>query len=144
MKYIHHFFHKYGLFLTWIVACIATILSLYLGEVKRVIPCTLCWYQRIAVFPLVIILGIAAWRKETTIISYVLPLTLLGLIISAWHLLILRFPALLFACQDHMCSIHHAFIGYVTMPLAAFIGMIVINSSLILTSFSTKSINKLR
>lgn len=139
MKYVLHFFYKYGLLLTWILACIATFLSLYFGEFKHVLPCTLCWYLRITVFPLVIILAKAVWRNEKMIISYVFPLTLLGLLISLWLLIVQRFPSLLVGCQDHLCLVHHTFIGPVTMALAAFIGMIIINLTLLLTRISVKA-----
>lgn len=144
MNSILTFFHKYGLLLAWILACIATFLSLYFGEFRRVTPCTLCWYQRITIFPLVIILGIATWRKDRKIIPYVLPLTLLGLCISFWHVIVQYQPSLLFGCQDNLCLVRHTFMGHVSMPFAAFIGILLINLTLLLTYISVKAPYKIK
>jgi len=97
----HSFFkaaHKYGLFVSWIIACIATIGSLAFSEIREVAPCTLCWYQRIAMFPLALILGIAAFRKEYLIIPYALPLSIIGMLIALFHLLLQEIPALSAVC----------------------------------------------
>ena len=54
-----------ALTLAWIVALVAMLGSLYFSEVAHFIPCEYCWYQRIAMYPLVLILGIAAYRQDT-------------------------------------------------------------------------------
>jgi disulfide bond formation protein DsbB len=71
----------------WLVALVATLGSLYYSEVRNFIPCTLCWYQRIAMYPLVFMLGIATWRNDPQIRPYALTLSLLGLFWSSYHLL---------------------------------------------------------
>ncbi|WP_337868378.1 disulfide bond formation protein B [Meiothermus sp.] len=71
----------------WLVALAATLGSLYYSEVRNFIPCTLCWYQRIAMYPLVFMLGIATWRNDPHIRPYALTLSLLGLFWSSYHLL---------------------------------------------------------
>ena len=52
------------LYLAWVVALIATLGSLYFSEVRGFVPCVLCWFQRIAMYPLVIVLGVAAFRSD--------------------------------------------------------------------------------
>nr|WP_243455151.1 disulfide bond formation protein B [Meiothermus sp. CFH 77666] len=76
----------------WLVALVATLGSLYYSEVRNFIPCTLCWYQRIAMYPLVFLLGIATWRNDAGIRPYALTLSLLGLFWSSYHLLELWVP----------------------------------------------------
>ncbi len=76
----------------WLVALVATLGSLYYSEVRNFIPCTLCWYQRIAMYPLVFLLGIATWRNDAGIKPYALTLSLLGLFWSSYHLLELWVP----------------------------------------------------
>ncbi len=76
----------------WLVALVATLGSLYYSEVRNFIPCTLCWYQRIAMYPLVFLLGIANWRNDAGIRPYALTLSLLGLFWSSYHLLELWVP----------------------------------------------------
>lgn len=67
------------LYLAWIVALVATIGSLYFSEVKGFVPCVLCWYQRIAMYPLALLLGVAAFFGDHGIRRYVMPLALIGL-----------------------------------------------------------------
>jgi len=69
----------------WLVSLGATFGALFIGEVMGQIPCTLCWYQRIAMFPLPLILGIALWRSDENVWRYALPLSLAGACIAAWH-----------------------------------------------------------
>lgn len=83
-----------GLWLAWAIATIATLGSLYYSEIAHFTPCKLCWYQRIAMYPLAITLGVAAWRSDHEIRRYVLPLVSIGGLISIYHYLIERFPSL--------------------------------------------------
>lgn len=76
------------LFSAWLVAIGATLGALFLGEVMGMTPCVLCWYQRIAMFPLALILGLAAYAEDHRGAVYALPLTLTGLGISAYHSLL--------------------------------------------------------
>lgn len=69
----------------FVVAGLATLGSLYFSEVAHFEPCRLCWYQRIAMYPLVIILGIAAWRGDARVRRYVIPLAAIGALIAAYH-----------------------------------------------------------
>ncbi len=88
-----------GLYLAWIIACIGTIGSLFLGEFQDREPCPLCWYQRILLFPLVIILGIAAIRHAHRIILYVLPLSLIGLILAIYQVAALNLGLACKSCK---------------------------------------------
>ncbi|UUZ80047.1 disulfide bond formation protein B [Paenibacillus sp. P26] len=66
------FIRENGLQLSWAVALVATLGDLYFSEILHYLPCKLCWYQRILMYPLVIILGIASVRKERQMYLYVL------------------------------------------------------------------------
>lgn len=74
-----------ALIVSFVLALISTLCALYIGEVAGQMPCVLCWYQRIAMFPLAIILGIAAYRNDVNAIAYALPISLIGLVIASWH-----------------------------------------------------------
>lgn len=67
------------------VALAATFGALFIGEVLGQMPCTLCWYQRIAMFPLVPILGLSLWRGDGMARTYAAPLAMVGLALAAWH-----------------------------------------------------------
>lgn len=69
----------------FLTALAATLGALFIGEVLGQMPCTLCWYQRIAMFPLVPILGLSLWRGDGIARAYALPLVLAGLALAAWH-----------------------------------------------------------
>ena len=76
------------LFATWVVAVAATLGALFIGEFLGKAPCYLCWHQRVFMFPLAVILGIASWRSDDGIAPYALPLALIGWLIAAVHLLL--------------------------------------------------------
>lgn len=69
----------------FLIALAATLGALFIGEVLGQMPCTLCWYQRVAMFPLVPILGLSLWRGDGMARVYALPLVLAGLTLAAWH-----------------------------------------------------------
>lgn len=75
-----------ALFVAWAVALIATLSALFIGEVLGQTPCVLCWYQRAFMFPLAVMLGIAAWRVDFGIRIYAVPLAAIGAGIALWHL----------------------------------------------------------
>lgn len=76
------------LFLAWLLALLATAGALFLGEVMGKAPCVLCWYQRIAMFPLVAVLGVGLLASDAHSVRYALPLAVAGWAIAAWHLLV--------------------------------------------------------
>jgi Disulfide bond formation protein DsbB len=83
-----------ALFLAWLVAAVAMIGSLYFSEVAHYDPCKLCWYQRIAMYPLAIILAIALAVRDNGVRRYVVPLAAIGAVISSYHYLIEWYPNL--------------------------------------------------
>ena len=82
-----------AVWLAFLVAITATLGSLYLSEVAHFIPCKLCWYQRIAMYPLVPILAIAAWKRDAGIWRYAVPVAAIGAVISIYHYQLERFPS---------------------------------------------------
>lgn len=76
------------LFLAWLLALVATAGALFLGEVMGKTPCVLCWYQRIAMFPLVLLLGMGLFTSDARSARYGLPLAGVGWAIAAYHLLV--------------------------------------------------------
>jgi disulfide bond formation protein DsbB len=74
-----------ALLAAFVVATLATAGSLYFSEVAHFEPCRLCWYQRIAMYPLVVILGIAAWRRDISVRRYAVPVAVIGALIATYH-----------------------------------------------------------
>ncbi|MCG7392919.1 disulfide bond formation protein B [Microvirga sp. ACRRW] len=82
---------RYGwayLFAAWTIALVATFGALFIGEVMGQTPCHLCWYQRVFMFPLAIILGVAAFREDGSVWRYALPVAVIGWLIAAFHSLL--------------------------------------------------------
>ncbi|MGY4691650.1 disulfide oxidoreductase [Salibacterium sp. K-3] len=121
---------SYGLYAAWLVSAAAVLGSLYFSEGLGFEPCELCWYQRILMYPLVIVLGIAAYDHNTRIIRYVLPLSVIGVLISAYHYLMQKIPG--FApvepcaegvpCQGQYINMF----GFITIPFLALLGFLLI------------------
>lgn len=76
------------LFGAWVIALVASLGAIFIGEILGQDPCNLCWYQRIAMFPLAIILGLACLYNDFSIRRYALPLTIIGSAIALWHTLL--------------------------------------------------------
>ncbi len=73
------------LMIAFLIALAATLGALFIGEVLGQTPCVLCWYQRIAMFPLAVILGVGLVRNDPAVRAYALPLALAGLAVAVWH-----------------------------------------------------------
>ncbi len=118
-----------ALWLAFVVALTATAGSLYFSEAARFTPCALCWYQRIAMYPLVILLGLAAMRGDVSVRRYVAPLAAVGAAISIYHIGVERLPGLPSgACSlDVPCDlIWIERFGFITIPVMALVGFVAI------------------
>jgi disulfide bond formation protein DsbB len=134
-----------SLLLSWLAAVIATLGSLYLSEVLHFIPCTLCWYQRIFMYPLAIILGIAFYRNDRAIYRYTLPLSIIGMLISGYHILLQKIPYLQ---QFEMCKTgvpcskdYLNLLGFITIPMMAFTAFTIITICLAILARNQKHHN---
>ncbi|WP_027858668.1 disulfide bond formation protein B [Marinobacterium jannaschii] len=76
------------LLIAWLLALLSTLAALFIGEVMGQMPCTLCWYQRICMFPLALILGVAVMRNDSAVHAYAVPLALIGFVIAGYHSLL--------------------------------------------------------
>jgi disulfide bond formation protein DsbB len=113
------------------IAAVATGGSLLLSEVAGYVPCVLCWYQRIAMYPLVVILGVASVRRDGRVWSSVLPLTAIGGAIASWHIAIERRPSLGSDVCDPAAPCALRWVeefGFLTLPTMALIAFAVITT----------------
>jgi len=110
-------------YLAWIVTLIAIVGSLFFSEVMNLPPCVLCWYQRIAMYPLVLIIGIGIISRDKRMKNYALPLCLTGLAISIYHNLLYYgiLPESITPCtQGISCTSRQIeWLGFITIPLMA-------------------------
>ena len=119
--------------LATMIAVGATFGSLYFSEIRNFVPCEYCWYQRIVMYPLALILLIATIRRDKNIIPYALSLSLSGLALSVYHYQLQLFPEQSSSCGlDASCTYRWIEVfGFITIPLLAltsfaFISMILI------------------
>lgn len=128
---------------SWIVAIVATGGSLYFSEIRHFTPCTLCWYQRILMYPLTISLGIAFFRKDFSIKKYILPVSILGFIMACYHYIIQNFPisysfktcTLSIPCTEQDFSIF----GFITIPFMSGTAFFLITTSMLLMKASKRN-----
>lgn len=130
------------LLIAWLSALIATLGSLYFSEVLHFIPCTLCWYQRIFMYPLAIILGIAFYRNDKEICRYILPVAGIGIVISGYHIILQKVP---YFQQFEMCKYgvpcskdYLNLFGFITIPMMAFTAFAIIIICLVILIRKTK------
>lgn len=110
-------------FLAWVIALVASVGSLFFSEVMQLPPCVLCWYQRIAMYPLVLIIGVGIIARDGRMKNYALPLCLAGLAISIYHNLLYYgiLPESIAPCtQGISCTSRQIeLLGFITIPLLA-------------------------
>jgi disulfide bond formation protein DsbB len=109
------------LFSVWILATISTIVSLFFSEIIKLPVCVLCWYQRIAMYPLVLILPLALFPLDIRVLRYAGILVLFGWVTALFHVLLVDgyIPKKAQPCvQDIPCSETHLnFFGFLNMPM---------------------------
>lgn len=128
---------KYNMQISWFISLCGTIFSLIFSELLKLLPCDLCWYQRMAMYPLVLILGIGMLRKDPQVSSYAFPFTFIGLLISVYQITIQTFPSSSMktcsvgvSCTEDQLNLF----GFITIPMLSFVGFLLITILLCLKS----------
>lgn len=117
--------------LIFIITAGATVASLFLSDILGLPPCKLCWYQRVFMYPQVIVSGIALFTNDIKAKKYLLSMSIIGLLVAIYHILVQTFPAII-QCGDETVSCsakQFAGFGYITIPvmsLTAFMLLILI------------------
>jgi disulfide bond formation protein DsbB len=128
-----------AVWLAWVVALVATVGSLMYSELFHYVPCRLCWFQRIAMYPLAVVLLVGAVRRDVAVKFYAIPIALIGLVISIYHNVLQFFPSLEGTSCDPLvpCSARSIeMFGFMDLPFMAGAGFIVIA---VLLAFYTKA-----
>ena len=127
---IKFFSHK-ALYFSFIVALTATLGSLFYSEIAHFEPCKLCWFQRIFMYPLVLLIGMAIYRKDKRIADYSSAMSLFGAIIASYHYYLQRGGITILPCSavgySVSCSQNFTMeFGYVTIPIMSLTAFLVI------------------
>ncbi len=124
------------LFFTWVLVSVSTLGSLFFSHIMDFAPCVLCWYQRICLFPLVIILATGLFPFDKRIVKYSLPLAVAGWITAFYHNLLYSgiIPQGLQPCsQGVSCTEEYIeLFGFLTIPMLSLISFSAIITLLIL------------
>jgi disulfide bond formation protein DsbB len=119
----------YILFASWIIAVIATGGSLFFSEIMEFPPCSMCWYQRIAMYPLVPIFLMGLFPLNTSVIRFSSPLVGIGWAIALWHNLLHWeiVPETAAPCLEGVsCSTIYLDWGFITIPLMSLVAFTLI------------------
>lgn len=116
----------------WVVALVAMAGSLFFSEVMDLPPCILCWYQRIALYPLVLVIGVGILTRDVRWKYYALPLSLTGLVIAVYHNLLYYhlIPESITPCKEGVSctTVQIEWLGFITIPLMALASFVVISA----------------
>ena len=125
------------IFGAWFISTVATLGSLFFSEVMRYPPCVLCWYQRICMYPLVLILLTGLFPVSKSVVRFSLPLALVGWGIAFYHNLlyykILPESAAPCTLGISCTSVHIEWLGFITIPLLSLLAFSLIIFLLLLT-----------
>jgi disulfide bond formation protein DsbB len=132
----------YELWLAFLVTAIATGGSLFLSEVANFIPCELCWFQRIFMYPMAIVTLLAAIANDHRVARYLLPLPVIGAGISVYHILVEegvveQTNACLVSAPGGCAVKWMDEFGYVTIPVLALTGFILAFAFLLFAAFDS-------
>lgn len=119
----------------WTIAFVATAGSLYFSEIVGFVPCPFCWYQRFAMYPLVVVLGVGLVLPRARVWRFALPLPVVGLAIAAYHVALQFRPTLdLVPCEGGVpCSGRYvAVFGFISIPAMAGAAFLMICALLLL------------
>jgi len=126
-------------FLAWLLATISTLGALFLGEVMGYTPCQFCWYQRIAMFPLVFVLAAGLFPFDPKVVRYALPLAIAGWLLAVFQMALIAglIPESVTPCQKGVpCSdLQVVWFGFISIPLLSVLAF----SSIIALLFTAHS-----
>lgn len=133
------------IYFAWLVNIVALIGSMYFSNVMMLPPCTLCWYQRICIFPLSLLLAVGFLKKDDNIFFYTFPLVAIGWVISLYHNLLYYkiIPEAIKMCTSGISctSKQIEIMGFITIPLMAFTSLTITLILLILFYQKTRTTN---
>jgi disulfide bond formation protein DsbB len=122
-------------FAGWVVATAATLGALFFSEIMQLPPCVLCWYQRIFMFPLVLLLPIGLFPFDAKVVRYALALTITGWGVSLFQVLLVAgvIPEAIRPCtQGVPCAeVQIEWLGFINIPLLSFLAFSTLNALLI-------------
>lgn len=138
------FINKHFLVLGFLLSLLFSVFPLVYSEIIHFLPCYLCWWQRIFMFPLAFMFGVAFWDKDRRVVRYAIPLAFAGFLVSAYQNFFYYFgetsslpcDATGVSCYQHLVS---EFGGYISIPMMALAAFVAILTLLAVAHFYGKN-----
>lgn len=132
------------IYFSWMISLIATMGSLYFSNVMMLPPCSLCWWQRVFMYPLAILFSVAFIRRDAVAIWYTTPLVIAGWIVSIYHNLLYYgvIPKSITACSAGVSctSKQIEWLGFITIPLLSFCAFTLLSILTIYTIIKSRNL----
>ena len=136
--------NKHFLILGFLISLVSAIFPLVYSEIIHFLPCYLCWWQRVFMFPLMFLFGIAFWDKDRRVVRYALPLLCMGFLVSAYQNFFYYFgessslpcDASGISCYQRLVS---EFGGYISIPMMALTAFVALLTLLAVAHFYGKN-----
>ncbi|HEY1012417.1 MAG TPA: disulfide oxidoreductase [Herpetosiphonaceae bacterium] len=145
-SHIGAFVRRTSVYVAWLQAMVATLGSLYFSEIRQFPPCSLCWYQRILMYPLTVILTVGILRRDPALRWYALPLSVGGLLVATYHCLLTYnvIAAELAPCMQGVSCLTRwiNWFGFITIPLLAWVAFLVITLTVSVAMLSEEDLNE--
>lgn len=116
---IINFFGKYAILFAFLLSLTAISSSLFYSELIGYEPCVLCWWQRIGLYPLVLIFGMALWKKRDSAFLYAVPLATFAALLAVYHSYVYMGGTSVLPCTalgGACAKIYVMEFGYITIP----------------------------
>ena len=130
------------LLVAWLIVTASTLGSLFFSEIMELPPCSLCWYQRVFMFPLVVVLSMGLFPFDSRVVRYALPLSVLGTLVALYHVLLQGgvIPESAAPCsQGVSCSdVDLLVLGFASIPVLSLIAFGAV-TALLITLFRRSS-----
>ena len=140
------FLNKHFLVLSFFISLFSSIFPLVYSEIIHFLPCVLCWWQRVFMFPTLFLFGTALWDRDRRVIRYAAPLLSIGFLISVYHNFNYYFgevgsslpcDASGVSCYQHIVS---EFGGYISIPMMALSSFVALLTLLAVAHFYKKEV----
>ncbi len=121
---------KYLLYFSWVIALLSLLSSLYISEILQYPPCSLCWFQRIVMYPLVWLIPAGILKEDKNIPFFVVPLSILGMIVAFYQILLqANLLPITIPCGSEVIScatVQLQIFGFLTVPMLSFVAFTLI------------------
>lgn len=117
---VYVFLGKHSVLLAFLASLVALVASLFYSEIMGFEPCVLCWWQRVFLYPLAIIFGLALWRKAPKPFLYAKPLALLASVVALYHSYVSLGGTSVLPCTavgGACAKVYVLEFGYITLPI---------------------------